>query len=52
MYFAYKYGKYTFSGQNTAKFVMISDEFDLFRKKTPQILSYIKRIHYFCTENR
>lgn len=39
MLFAYKYGKYTLSSQNTANFVMISDEFNLFRKKMPQNLS-------------
>lgn len=39
MHFAYKYGKYTFSSQNTANFVKISDEFNFFRKKMPQILS-------------
>jgi len=50
MLFANIYGKYSFSAQKTANFVNISDEFNLFRKKMPQILSYIKRIHYFCTE--
>lgn len=39
MLFAYKYEKYAFSGQKTANFVMISDEFNLFRKKMSQILS-------------